>query len=86
MTAARLHRLVARATGERLPTIRRLGFQLADPLVVRYDPEPSEANKAVEFTDDTVIEPADAQTVDWDALEEERTAFFPLRRSAPVAA
>lgn len=31
---------VARATGESLMEIERLGFTLADPAVVEFDPEP----------------------------------------------
>jgi hypothetical protein len=31
---------VATATGENLSEIRQLGFSLADPLEVNYDPEP----------------------------------------------
>ena len=31
---------VASATGEKLGVIRNLGFSIADPLEVTYDPEP----------------------------------------------
>ena len=33
--------LVAAATGETVSEVQRLGFSLADPLFVEYDPEPS---------------------------------------------
>lgn len=40
MTQSQINRAVAQATGEDVGTISRLGFSLADPAVVRYDPEP----------------------------------------------
>ena len=39
MTQSQLDRAVARATGEDARTIRQLGFGLADPEVVQYDPD-----------------------------------------------
>lgn len=62
MNPNRLHRAVARATGETLREIRRRGFGPADPPEVDFDPEPND------------VPP---QTVDWDALELERYALFP---------
>lgn len=41
MTQAQLDRRVAAVTGESRRTIRDLGFSLADPLAVAFDPEPS---------------------------------------------
>jgi hypothetical protein len=41
MSHIALCRAVARATGESLASIRDHGFSLADPLVVRHDPEPA---------------------------------------------
>lgn len=41
MTQAQLDRSVAAITGEARRTIRHLGFSLADPLDVAFDPEPS---------------------------------------------
>ena len=40
MTQCQLDRAVARATGENLRVITRLGFGLADPVFVEHDPEP----------------------------------------------
>ena len=40
MTQRELNEAVARATGESLATVADLGFGLADPIAVRYDPEP----------------------------------------------
>ena len=40
MTQGNLDRAVARATGETVSTIRRLGFSLAAPDEMRPDPEP----------------------------------------------
>jgi hypothetical protein len=51
MSGTDLDREVAQATGEDLRTIRRRGFQLANPLVVCFDPEPDDL---------------DIQVYDWD--------------------
>jgi hypothetical protein len=39
MSQRELEEAVARETGESLATIHGLGFSIADPLEVRYDPE-----------------------------------------------
>jgi hypothetical protein len=57
MTQAELNRAVSRATGETVTTIRSLGFDIADPDVVSYDPEPSDL---------------DARVVDFDELAARR--------------
>jgi hypothetical protein len=57
MNQSRLDRAVARATGETLGTISRLGFSIADPKSVNYDPEPSRRA---------------TQVVDWDELDARR--------------
>jgi hypothetical protein len=41
MNQSQLDHAVARATGETLGTVNRMGFSLADPETVRFDPEPS---------------------------------------------
>ena len=41
MTQARLERAVARATGEDLSTIKRMGFSVVDPDQMEDDPEPA---------------------------------------------
>jgi hypothetical protein len=57
MTQAELNRAVSRATGETVTTIRNLGFDIADPDVVSYDPEPFDL---------------DARVVDFDELAARR--------------
>ncbi|PQO36388.1 hypothetical protein DTL21_10855 [Bremerella cremea] len=52
-----LDRLVASATGDDLREVRRLGFQLADPDQVDYDPEPLS------------IQP---HAIDWDEVDRHR--------------
>ena len=71
MTQTSLDRQVARATGENLATIRRIGFQVACPPLIVFDREPG-----VGQLDD---EPA---TVDWDQLDAQRVRYFPQRRRA----
>jgi len=57
MTQDQLEHLVADATGESLGDIRRIGFSLADPTDVHFDPEP----------DDLL-----PQMIDWDQRDLER--------------
>ena len=57
MTQKDLNRAVARATGECVNTIADLGFSIADPVVVDYDPEPCNVED---------------KTLDWDALDSQR--------------
>ena len=59
MTIAEINRRVALATGESVRTVSELGFSLADPGIVDYDPEPSEIEDLI---------------VDWDQLELERSS------------
>ncbi len=61
MTQAELEQAVAHATGESRRTVHALGFSVADPDTVRYDPEP----------------PRRGQTVDWDELDAHRVSLFP---------
>ena len=42
MTQAEIDRAVAQATGESLSLVEELGFGIADPLEVAFDPEPRE--------------------------------------------
>lgn len=42
MTQSQLERAVAFRTGESLTEIKRLGFSLATPLDVNFDPEPND--------------------------------------------
>jgi hypothetical protein len=48
--------MVARATGEDLREIRRMGFTIADPARVGYDPEPKKRR---------------FRTLDWDVVNRE---------------
>ena len=50
--------MVARATGEDLREIRRMGFTIADPARVGYDPEPKQRR---------------FRTLDWDGVRRERS-------------
>jgi hypothetical protein len=54
MTQAELNRAVAAATGESPRTVSHLGFSIADPDAVAYDPEPCDVEDLI---------------VDWDALD-----------------
>ena len=72
MTQYQLDKAVARATGDNLGVISRLGFSLADPIFVEHDPEPCDL-------DDVIL--------DWDAETMARNvAFFPRTRSEPAIA
>ena len=71
MTQNQLDRLVARVTGENLGEIQRLGFTMADPIDVEFDPEPNDLS---------------SQTVDWDEVDLRRNVAVvdqpPFRRFA----
>lgn len=54
MPQSLLEEMIAKATGDDLRDIRRLGFQIADPHEVNFDPEPV-------FSD--------PRTVDWDEVD-----------------
>ena len=57
MTQTQLEQLVAKATGEDIRAIRHLGFSVADPLEVDFDPEPDNLSP---------------QMIDWDELDLQR--------------
>jgi len=57
MTQSEINRAVALVTGESICTVSQLGFSLADPAEVEFDPEPYD------------LPP---QTVDWDELDASR--------------
>lgn len=64
MTQSEVDCAVAAATGEDLSDVRRMGFSIADPINVNFDPEPYYP----------------PQIVDWDELELERNvAVFDQR-------
>lgn len=65
MTQKELNRAVARATGESVSTIARLGFGIADRLATRHDSDSCGRQ---------------GRTVDWDAFDAERPALFLSRR------
>ena len=71
MTQRDLDLSIARATGESLPEIRRLGFGIADPIKVRFDPEPSH------------VPP---QWLDWEPAPDVNPFRPARRRRKPVAA
>ena len=58
MRQSRINRMVARATGEDLREIRRMGFTIADPARVGYDPEPKQRR---------------FRRLDWDGVKRERS-------------
>ena len=57
MTQAKVNRAVARATGESVRTIQRLGFLIADPDSELTDPDDEELGPYM---------------LDWDELDQER--------------
>jgi hypothetical protein len=61
LTQSQLNSAVALATGEDPETISRLGFSLADPDSVQYDPEPCDIGP---------------QMIDWDELDTQRYHCF----------
>ncbi len=64
MTQAELDRAVALATGESVCTVSGLGFSLADPDFVDYDPEPSHIEDLI---------------IDWDQIDyRRRTPVVPV--------
>ncbi len=71
MKQSELNRAVAKATGENLRVISRLGFSLADPASVEHDPEPFDVEDMI---------------VDWDALDLERYVPITADRSRKPAA
>lgn len=75
MNQYQLDRSVARATGDNLRVIRRLGFTLADPVFVEHDPEPSDVDIDVE-----------AKLIDWDEHERRRKVAVIAQRTAEPAA
>ena len=54
MKQEKINRMVARATGEDMREIRRMGFTIADPAHVGYDPEPKQRR---------------FRTLDWDVVK-----------------
>jgi hypothetical protein len=62
MTQTELDRAVANATGESPRIISHLGFTIADPAVVDFDPEP----------DDTP-----PQYLDWEQMQDEQSRSCP---------
>ncbi|MCY2991670.1 MAG: hypothetical protein NTY19_27920 [Planctomycetota bacterium] len=70
MTQRDLDTAVAVATGESLPEIRRLGFGIADPSEVHFDPEPSD------------VPP---QWLEWEQMQEEQSRRPTRHRQNPAA-
>lgn len=51
MTQTQLDRAVSAATGESRRTVRSLGFSLADPVEVEFDPEPASVGRFLDWDD-----------------------------------
>ena len=66
MTQNQLNRMVALATGESLSTIRNLGFSIADPDDVSFDPEPEQPRCRLRI-------------LNWDRLDAKRGSYLPQR-------
>ena len=67
MTQNQIERAVARATGEDLATIRSLGFSVADPNDVSFDPErPLRRRPRIRI-------------INWDRLAAKRCGYLPQR-------
>ncbi len=65
MTQHDLEKAVCTATGEELHEVRRLGFSLADPVDINFDPEPM----------------VPLRVIDWDDFDLRRNlAILPYRR------
>ena len=69
MTQREVDQSVAAVTGEDLCDVRRMGFSIADPDEVNFDPEPYYP----------------PQMVDWDELQLERNVAVFEQRYAPCA-
>ena len=73
MTQQEIDSAVADVTGETLCDVRRIGFTIADPLEVNFDPEPDQLPPNI---------------IDWDELELQRNIAvfdqpaYPRRRAA----
>ena len=67
MTKNQIERAVARATGESVSTIRSLGFSVADPDNVSFDPErPLRRRPRIRI-------------INWDRLDAQRGSYLPQR-------
>ena len=64
MTQSELDRSVARVTGESLSIIRSLGFSVADPDDISFDPERPRRR---------------SRTINWDRLDAQRGSYLPQR-------
>lgn len=73
MTQQEIDNAVADVTGETLCDVRRIGFSIADPLEVNFDPEPDDLPPNI---------------IDWDLFELQRNVavfdqpVYPRRRAA----
>ena len=69
MTRSRIHRDVARATGEDISTIRRMGFQMV---------EPGPSGNLPDGDADVLDLPP--SIVNWDELAAQRVSYLPQRQ------
>ena len=66
MTQNQLVHDLARITGETVATIRHLGFSVADPTDVSFDPEQPRRRRR-------------PRVMDWDRLDAQREPYLPQR-------
>ncbi len=76
MTQCQLNRAVAKVTGESVGTIGQMGFSVADPEQVCFDPEPSESGDVREIED---------RILDWDWYDRRRNVPMVPQRSRRAA-
>ena len=65
MNQRTINRLVSKATGENMREVRRMGFSIADPYRVHYDPD-SRATRG--------------RMIDWDDLQNDQVGAINLQR------
>jgi len=71
MNQSDLNRAVVRATGETVETINHMGFSIADPAEVHFDPEPCDFDIDLEN-----------RVIDWDAVDAERRVAMAYQPAA----
>ena len=72
MTQRQLNRAVAKATGESIGTINDMGFSIAAPKHVRFDPEPPDPHDCRHIED---------RIIDWDRHDRRRNVPIVPQRS-----
>lgn len=72
MTQYQLNCAVAKATGENIGTINDMGFSIADPKHVRFDPEPPDSHDGRHIED---------RIIDWDRYDRRKNVPIVPQRS-----